>query len=135
LQVAPSGHGVQPEPLPPQSTADSRPLSTWSLQLGDVQNEFAHSLLVQSVPATQALFGPHGPHEPPQSVSVSGPFFLPSLHEITSLQIPPTQLADKQSPLAAHLPPTLHGSHAAPPQSTSVSVPFFWPSLHLGNGG
>jgi hypothetical protein len=35
----------------------------------------------QSVVAPQSLPSPHPVHEPPQSTSVSAPFFTPSLHD------------------------------------------------------
>ncbi len=70
---------------------------------------------------------PHfGQVPPPQSVPVSTPFLMPSLHAGAAHE-PLTQLAEVQSVL---LPQPFVSPHFGqlPPQSTSVSLPFFFPS-------
>ncbi len=68
---------------PPQSTSVSSPLNTWSVQLALVQvlAVGSHTLLRQSVPLRHFLVSAHaGQVAPPQSISVSSPFCLPSVH-------------------------------------------------------
>ena len=87
--------------------------------------------VVQSVEAVQVLPEPHAVHtEPPQSVSVSVPFFTESV-QLALWQNPPEQTPPTQSPLAAQRLPAPHFGHVAPPQSTSVSAPFFTTSVQL----
>jgi hypothetical protein len=87
--------------------------------------------LVQSVEATQVLPEPQAVHtEPPQSVSVSLPFFAKSV-QLALWQKPPEQTPPRQSLLAAQCLPAPHFGHTAPPQSTSVSEPFFTTSVQL----
>jgi hypothetical protein len=71
------------------------------------------------------------PHEPPQSVPVSEPFFTPSLHVGAAHSIDALQYPLAQSALFAHDFPFAQSGHA-PPQSTSLSMPFFAPSVHVG---
>jgi hypothetical protein len=94
-------------------------------QIPPAQSPFA----VQPLPSAQAL-----QVGPPQSTSVSLPFWTVSVHDATHvvpLQIPPRQSAAILQPLL-----NAHGfplpSQATPPQSTSVSRPFFTASLHVG---
>jgi hypothetical protein len=68
-------------------------------------------------------------HEPPQSTSVSVPFFAPSVHKGDWQVTLHTPLA--QSPPALHASPTAHFGQV-PPQSTSDSDPFFTLSLQKG---
>jgi hypothetical protein len=81
---------------------------------------------------------------PPQSRSVSFPFFTPSTHVAgwqtvpASLAIPPPSPIGnaEQTPLAQsaallQVLPGEHIPHPAPPQSMSVSVPFLSPSAHV----
>src|SRR5262245_26593556 len=57
---------------------------------------------------------------PPQSMSVSNPFFTPSLHE-GGLQVPDgPQILSAQSDPSAHFLPSAQGMQLPPPQSTSV---------------
>jgi hypothetical protein len=51
------------------------PLRTPSVQVGDAQRSSPHSRVVQSVAPTQARPSSQGLQLPPQSVSVSAPFF------------------------------------------------------------
>src|SRR5690606_31223084 len=78
-------------------------------------------------PAPQSFAGAH---EPPQSTSVSSPFFTPSEHE-ASAQAPPEQLPLAQSASPRQSAPVSQPSQA-PPQSTSLSFWFNVPSLQLG---
>src|SRR5260221_533662 len=92
-------------------------------------------MLWQSRPAEHDLPAGHAGHvPPPQSTSVSLPFFMPSVQLGAGMgwQTPPLQKFEPQSPLPVHLPPLPHFPHAHPPQSTSVSMPFFTPSEQVG---
>src|SRR5687767_8294849 len=66
---------------------------------------------------------------PPQSVSVSEPFFSPSLHEAPHTLFVHTPLT--QSEPIPQARPLAHLPHA-PPQSTSLSVPFLTMSMQVG---
>jgi hypothetical protein len=69
---------------------------------------------------------------PPQSASVSVPFFTLSEH-VGTWHLPPVQTALVQSALAPQVLPSPHlGQPPVPPQSTSVSLPFFAKSMQLG---
>jgi hypothetical protein len=74
----------------------------------------------------------HGPQLPPQSASVSSPFFLPSSHA-GALQYPLMHALFAQSASERQLLPSTHFPHA-PPQSTSDSLPDFLPSVHESTG-
>jgi hypothetical protein len=80
----------------------------------------------QSVPDVQTR-PPHGVHEPPQSMSASEPFRMPSEHvaaaHVVFTQWPLTGTA--QSAFEMQPMPTAHFAAQDPPQSMSVSVPFF----------
>jgi hypothetical protein len=87
--------------------------------------------LVQSVEALHVLPEPQAVHtEPPQSVSVSVPFFTESV-QLALWQNPPEQTPPRQSLIAAQRLPGPHFGHVPPPQSTSVSAPFFTTSVQL----
>jgi hypothetical protein len=74
---------------------------------------------------------PQPMHPPPQSTSVSAPFFLPSPHDGgVHTSFAHTSLTQSASPTQPSL--SSHGPHP-PPQSTSVSSPFFAPSEQLGS--
>jgi hypothetical protein len=63
-------------------------------------------------------------HGPPQSTSVSEPFFTPSVH-VAAEQVPAAeQRNETQSPSHRHAASVPHPSQE-PPQSWSLSVPFF----------
>jgi hypothetical protein len=92
-----------------------------------------HTPLWQSPPLLQAFKSAHlVPHEPPQSTSVSLPFFTPSL------QLPEVQMLLVHTPLEQSLPalhdrpPAQRAQLEAPPQSTADSPPFLMLSLHAG---
>ena len=63
---------------------------------------------------------------PPQSTSVSLPFFTPSVQlAVTGARhVPLVQMPLAQSAAAEHVPPLAHFVAQLPPQSTSVSLPF-----------
>src|ERR1700761_5175020 len=89
--------------------------------------------VVQSPSTAQPRPSAHLLHvEPPQSTSVSSPFFRPSLH-LASLQRPSLQTKLRQSSLKRHSPPEGQraGEHVSP-QSMSDSLPLRTPSSHLG---
>lgn len=85
----------------------------------------------QSPSTAQPFPGPHGEHGPPQSVSVSCPFWSASLHDDAKHE-PPTQTLLAQSDPFPQPFPSPHFSQAGPPQSTSVSEPSFVLSIQLG---
>jgi hypothetical protein len=91
----------------------------------------SQSIEAQSVPALHIRPFAHGAQEPPQSTSVSVPFFVPSWQDAaTQRWLAPSQVPDTQSESFAQLLVFAHGAHASPPQSTSVSVPSRIPSAH-----
>jgi hypothetical protein len=89
LQFFPSPQAGQ---LPPQSTSDSDPFRTPSLQAG-ARHVVWQTIDVQSVGAPHVLPTPQGLHEPPQSTSDSEPFFWPSLQP-GAAQVLPEQMLD-----------------------------------------
>src|SRR5204863_357497 len=114
----------------------SVPFFTRSLQAGTAQTPPEQTPLVQSPATPQALPLPHflaGAQEPPQSTSVSVPFFTMSLQEGAG-QTPPEQTPLWQSPATPQALPLPHflAGPQEPPPSTSVSVPFFTVSLQEG---
>jgi hypothetical protein len=79
--------------------------------------------LEQSVPTLQEVPVPHvGQVPPPQSVPVSAPFLIESMH-VAAAQVPLGQLSVVQSDPTLHFWFTAHFGQL-PPQSTSVSSPF-----------
>jgi hypothetical protein len=68
---------------------------------------------------------------PPQSVSVSSPLVVPSVHEASSQTPFVVQRSLVQSLGASQDPPGGHAGHVPPPQSTDVSAPS---SLPLSQG-
>jgi hypothetical protein len=73
---------------------------------------------------------------PPQSVSVSIPFCIVSMHVASGgAQVPVSQLLLTQSEFAMHVSPFMHWGQVGPPQSVSVSIPFCIVSVHVGPGG
>jgi hypothetical protein len=86
----------------------------------------------QSVARAQDALAPHLGHvPPPQSTSVSAPFFT------TSEQLGAWQMLLMHTPLwqsvaTLHVLPAAHLPQLAPPQSVSVSVPFLTLSAHVG---
>jgi hypothetical protein len=67
-----------------------------SVQEGAAHDPALHTLDAQSVPAPQAPPVPQAGQGPPQSISVSVPFFNPSVHEGTP-QEPAAQTFELQS--------------------------------------
>src|SRR5262245_35394607 len=68
---------------------------------------------------------------PPQSIAVSLPFFLPSLHVATA-HLLFVQMALRQSPSDRQFLVSAQSGHVPPPQSMSVSALFLRPSMHVG---
>jgi hypothetical protein len=72
----------------------------------------------------------HAPHDPPQSVSLSVPFFTPSL-QVAAWHTPPVHTPLWQSPPIPHFLFVVHLVAQVPPQSVSDSLPFFTVSLQV----
>jgi hypothetical protein len=100
---------------------------------GSLHDESQHDEPVtQSSFPAQALPGSHLAGQlPPQSMSVSVPFFVPSLQG-EGWHVPPSQTPLTQSAPVVHPLSSSHGVQSAPPQSMSVSTPFLIPSIQLG---
>src|ERR1700679_4058512 len=87
-------------------------------------------MLAQSeLPAQRSPPGQPGHVEPPQSTSVSVPFWIMSLH-VAAMQTPFVHEKLWQSVGPAQCLPRGHCGQS-PPQSTSVSTPFLMPSVHV----
>ncbi len=87
---------------------------------------------VQSALRLQDFPLAHVPHvPPPQSTSVSAPFFTLS-EQLGAWQTLPVHTPDVQSALMRQDLTLAHAPHVPPPQSTSVSSPFFTLSEQLG---
>jgi hypothetical protein len=67
---------------------------------------------------------------PPQSMSVSVPFLILSLHDELA-HVPPVQLPLEQSGFVKLVFPDAQGNEAEPPQSRSVSEALMVPSMHV----
>jgi hypothetical protein len=130
--VLPGPHFAQD---PPQSMSASLPLRTLSLQVAVWQMPPVHTPVVQSPAAPHFLPSPHfrvAAQDPPQSVSLSVPFFTPS-EQLGAEQAWFVHTPLVQSRGAAHPSPGWQREQlVAPPQSTPVSKPFFTRSLQLG---
>jgi len=86
-------------------------------------------LVPHPLPSAQRLAGAQGP---PQSASVSEPFFTASPQvEEAQIEVPAGQTAFTQSVPSLQLLPSSQWGQVAPPQSTAVSVPFLTPSVQL----
>jgi hypothetical protein len=91
-----------------------------------------HTPLWQSAATPQTLPAAHLTQVPPQSMSVSVPFFTRSLHAgAWHVRGDPLHTPLWQSAATAHVLPAPHLPQL-PPQSMSVSVPFFTLSVHVG---
>jgi hypothetical protein len=90
------------------------------------------TVLVQSVPVLHLSLSGHAGHVgPPQSLSVSIPFWMLSVHVGTAAHSPPVQRPLEQSVLPRHiLPLAQRAAQIAPPQSLSVSSSFLMLSVH-----
>ena len=116
---------------PPQSVSVSVPFLNPSMHVGA-----AHMFVIGlQKPLVQSLLPLHvcplaqSPHVgPPQSTSVSMPFFFVSIH-VGAAHVPPVHTWLMQSVPIMHILPSTHPPQV-PPQSTSVSVPFFVMSPH-----
>jgi hypothetical protein len=122
--------------LPPQSVSDSLPFFTESLHVGarQVLGVPKHTRLAQSSATRHVLPSAQSAQlAPPQSVSVSVPFRLPSL-QLASWHVPFKQFTPAtQSAVPPQLwPAKQRALPQAAPQSTSPSSPFLTPSLQLG---
>ena len=92
----------------------------------------AQTPLVQSLATRQSFPSPQrGQAGPPQSTSVSVPFFAPSL-QLGVAHLPAVHTSLWQSLRTLQFLPSTHLPHAAPPQSTSLSVPFSVVSVQVG---
>jgi len=131
-------------PLPPQSTPVSPPFFTPSPQEGAAHTPAVHTRLTQlaplvphSWPTAHSWLVGAAAQLPPQSTSLSLPFFRASL-QLAGVQVPfAPQMPFTQSAATAQAFPSPHfllvGAAAQlPPQSTAVSVPFFTLSLQVG---
>jgi len=87
--------------------------------------------LVQSLPSLHIMPVPQGGQLPPQSVSVSSWFFMPSV-QLSPWQTLPVQTPLRQSVPVKQLSPLGQGEQVSPPQSSSVSLPLTTLSLQVG---
>jgi len=139
-QGSPSGHETQ---FPPQSIAVSAPFCSPSVQVASMHcPSGVHMPVSQCAPIRHPFPGAQvrlllAPllskiHTfPPQSTSVSLPFFFPSL-QVGAAQLPEVHTWEVQSEAAEQDLPVAQGLHEEPPQSVSVSSPFFTPSVQIG---
>src|SRR6187200_3143816 len=99
-------------------SASSCPFSQW----GGWQRSSVQTPSEQSASPRHQSPAAHGSHwEPPQSTSVSAPFFEPSEHGSVT-QMLSRQMPSAQSSLVSQEAPTSQGSQS-PPQSMPVSMP------------
>ncbi len=101
-----------------------------------------HAVEAQSVPFVHFLSRRHAgalyvvvpslTPSPPQSTSVSPPFFTPSL-DVGTTHALAVHASSWQSAFALHAFMSAHFGAVAPPQSTSVSSPSFFPSVGDGS--
>jgi hypothetical protein len=116
--------------LPPQSTSDSSPSFTRSVQEA-AQNPLVHSPLMHPGPPLQAAPAGHFEGQlPPQSTAVSSPSLAPLEHALDA------QEAAAQTPLAQsealpHWRPSAHFWGQPPPQSGPLSDPLRTRSLQV----
>jgi hypothetical protein len=83
----------------------------------------SHGARWQSPSALHPLPGGQAWHvAPPQSMSVSAPFFRPSV-QLAAVHVPVAHFPLWQSLPVEHPWPSGHFGHVAPPQSTPVSPP------------
>lgn len=116
---------------PPQSTPDSSPFCTPSVDVGRAQEPRVHTPDPQSALRTHRDPTRHWLHTPPpQSTPASPPLRTPSPQE-GAAQTPFTQSWDAQSPLVLHTLPVAHPTPHTSPPSTQTSPPFLTPSEQL----
>jgi hypothetical protein len=98
---------------------------TPSKQLGAWHCPPLHTPLEQSPATTQELpLGHFAQLDPPQSTSLSVPFFTPSEH-VAAWQVPLAHTRLRQSVPTEQVSPVLQPMQMPPPQSTSVSRSFW----------
>jgi hypothetical protein len=117
--------------LPPQLRSVSSPLVEVSLQVLGAQWLAAHSPEVQSAATWQALVSAHFAQPvPPQSTSVSVPFFTRSA-QLGAWQVPPAQTPLGQSLPARHPTQVPAPSHMIPPFEVQAepAVLGCWPGV------
>ena len=119
---------------PPQSTPVSASSLTPSWQRVATQVSVCALQMpdAQSLPILHALPVAHfAGHAPPQSRSVSSPFFTVSRQRLPMhLPVCALQRPERQSLALPQALPWPQAMGHAPPQSTSTSVPFLRPSRH-----
>jgi hypothetical protein len=125
----PSAHRLPGAQVPPQSTSVSLPFLSASPHDGAAHTfvPAGQTRLLQSPATAQTLPSAHsGQLAPPQSMSVSVPFLMPSV-QLAARHEPPIHTPLSQSPAAVQLRPAAQRGQpeVAPPQSRSVSLPFF----------
>ncbi len=132
--ISPSSQ-VDPQ-TPPQSTSvsswfispSSQPSPGWQVPAASSQ-----LFEMQSPSPLQVSSVSHvGPHEPPQSTSVSSPPCSPSSHDgSTQRSATSWQVLETQSPSSSQPSPSSHVAPHTLPQSTSVSSWFWTSSSHV----
>ena len=125
---------VQSEQAAPQQRSlfatHSAPLEC--CPVGQMQTPVAHWPVAQSPPILQCLpREQRAGHEPPQSTSVSVPFWSPS-EQLEATQRPSVQMPPRQSEATLQGPPLTHLATQVPPQSIPDSVPLRRPSSQVG---
>lgn len=105
------------------------PLAELGDEQGCLQIPLAQWPDMQSSSLRHLPFSAQGPQSPPQSMSVSFPFFVRSA-QVEPRQVPSVQAPSVQSEPRWQRMPTGHGGHAAPPQSMSVSDESWTPLVH-----
>ena len=97
------------------------------------QNPIVHMPVAQSVGAAQTLKSGQRAQvvAPPQSMSVSPWFWMPSLQLAAAHRLPAPQTPVMQSLPVRQATPTAHFAHSAPPQSMSDSVPLMVMSVQF----
>jgi hypothetical protein len=131
-QALVSAHLLQ---LPPQSTSVSVPFFTLSVQPPGAHTKGlpVQTPLMQSAGAKHVFVLAHLGHVlPPQSASVSVPFFAPSRQVgVWHTLGVPVQTPLVQSPPTRQVLASAHLGQVPPPQSLSVSALFFTASMHV----
>jgi hypothetical protein len=120
---------------PPQSTSVSVPFFTVSAQAAAVEMHLlaVHTELMQSAATAQFLVSAHLVAQvPPQSTSVSVPFFAASV-QVAAKHLFAVHTELTQSAATAQDFVSAHLLAHVPPQSMSVSVPFLTASAHVGS--
>jgi hypothetical protein len=106
-----------------------QPLAELGDAHGCLQIPLAQCDDMQSSSVRHLALRAHGSQLPPQSMSVSLPFFVRSPH-VEARHVPSVHAPSVQSEPTWQRMPTAHGGHVAPPQSMSVSVESCTPLVH-----